>query len=67
MVDLEIIIRATGDFPAKAIAFFKVGWDQLASSAGPPSGSIENSRWAYILPRFIKALALFSGDLRLTG
>ena len=25
----------------RAIAFFKVGWDQLASSAGPPAGYVE--------------------------
>ncbi len=30
----------------KAIAIFKVGWDQLASSAGPPSGNIQICWWA---------------------
>ncbi len=31
---------------SKAIALFNVGWDQIASSAGPPSGNVENSWWA---------------------
>jgi len=30
----------------RAIAFFKVGWDQLASSAGPPAENVENYWWA---------------------
>ena len=29
-----------------AITLFNVGWDQLASSAGPPSGNVEKSWWA---------------------
>ena len=27
----------------RAITFFNVGWDQLASSAGPPAGNVEKS------------------------
>ena len=30
----------------RAIALFNVGWDKLASSAGPPSGNVEKSWWA---------------------
>ena len=30
----------------RAIAFFKVGWDQLASSAGPPKGNVVKRWWA---------------------
>jgi hypothetical protein len=30
----------------RAIAVFNVGWDQLASSVGPPSGIVEKSWWA---------------------
>ena len=39
----------------RAIAFFKVGWDQLASSAGPPSRNVEKSWWvgeAPLLPPY---------------
>ena len=35
-----------GDGSAKAIAYFKVGWDQLASSAGPPPEIVEKPWWA---------------------
>ncbi len=31
---------------SRATAFFNVGWDQLASSAGPPSENVEKSWWA---------------------
>ena len=37
--------RTTGPL-GRAIACFKVGWDQHASSAGPPSENIEKSWWA---------------------
>ena len=47
------VLAKPRDFPHKAqssfggaIAFFKVGWDQLASSAGPPSSNVENCWWA---------------------
>ncbi len=39
-------IGKPGDIGSLAIAFFIVGWDQLASSAGPPSENVEKSRWA---------------------
>ena len=50
----------------RANDFFKVGWDQLASSAGPPKRNVVNRWWAgeaplvppYFLPSFKKALAL---------
>jgi len=31
---------------ARAIAYFSVVWDQLASSAGPPLGNVEKFWWA---------------------
>ena len=47
-----------------AVAFFKVGWDQLASSAGPPSAitmffwwaGASKRRWSH--PKLKKAMAL---------
>ena len=35
----------------KAIGFFNVGWDQLASSAGPPSLSVNTTCYSAMVGR----------------